>query len=120
MFCFVSFTLSFLTGMQINHSEFLGRARWGYSSPGLPDEDNHGHGTHCAGTLGGMIYGVAKDVELVAVKVINRYGGGSAEDFVDGKCYQERWSKIGLKRGVKACVRRGWQKLVKQLLRLII
>ena len=72
------------TGIETTHDTFDTRARWGYTSPGLPDEDDNNHGTHCAGTVGGNTYGVAKGAELVAVKVINWWGGGVAEDFVLG------------------------------------
>lgn len=71
------------TGVDINHFEFEGRARWGYSTPGLPNADDNGHGTHVAGTIGARSYGVAKQVEIVAVKVINQHGGGTAADFID-------------------------------------
>jgi len=39
--------------------------------------DLNGHGTHCAGTVGGSKYGVAKRVNLVAVKVLDRLGSGT-------------------------------------------
>jgi subtilisin family serine protease len=35
------------------------------------ENDNQGHGTHCAGTIGSNDYGVAKDVEIVGIKVFN-------------------------------------------------
>ncbi len=39
----------------------------------------HGHGTHVAGTVGGTTYGVAKNVQLVAVRVLNCTGSGSVD-----------------------------------------
>ena len=41
------------------------------------DNDGNGHGTHCAGTVGGALFGVAKDVTLVAVKVLSASGIGT-------------------------------------------
>merc|ERR550525_894565 len=39
--------------------------------------DRQGHGTHCAGTVGGKSFGVAKGVTLHAVKVLGDNGSGS-------------------------------------------
>jgi aqualysin 1 len=59
------------SGIMLDHDEFTGRARLGIDLVGEAGEgvDCHGHGTHVAGTIGGTTYGVAKDVELVAVRV---------------------------------------------------
>jgi len=62
------------TGIRTTHNDFTGRASWGTDCTGEGQIDNHGHGTHVAGTLGGATYGVAKNVNLVAVKVCNQYG----------------------------------------------
>lgn len=52
---------------------------------GPPDEtDGNGHGTHCAGTIGGQTYGVAKEVDLIAVKVMSDRGSGSSSDILAG------------------------------------
>ncbi|KAK2162131.1 hypothetical protein LSH36_103g04032 [Paralvinella palmiformis] len=60
------------TGIDVAHVEFEGRATWGYTADGIaPGEyDGNGHGTHVSGTIGSASYGVAKDVNLVAVKVL--------------------------------------------------
>ena len=39
--------------------------------PATVPDDLQGHGTHCAGTIGANDYGVAKDVDIVGVKVFN-------------------------------------------------
>lgn len=41
-------------------------------------------GTHCAGTVGSATYGVAKEVNLIAVKVLNRLGAGTNSDIILG------------------------------------
>ena len=69
------------TGIQVGHPEFGGRATHGY--PG-DAEDCHGHGTHVAGTIGGTTYGVAKGVDLVAVKVLDCAGTGTWADMIAG------------------------------------
>lgn len=46
--------------------------------------DGNGHGTHCAGTVAGQTYGVAKEANLIAVRVLNAKGSGSYDDIVEG------------------------------------
>ncbi|KXN70690.1 hypothetical protein CONCODRAFT_29342, partial [Conidiobolus coronatus NRRL 28638] len=73
------------TGINIKHKDFEGRAVWGKTIPkGLSDEDENGHGTHCAGTVGGKTYGVAKKATLIAVRVLNGEGSGSNSDVIAG------------------------------------
>ncbi|PWN48236.1 hypothetical protein IE53DRAFT_389580 [Violaceomyces palustris] len=73
------------TGININHVEFEGRARWGKTMPQNDvDEDGNGHGTHCAGTIASRKYGVAKKAELVAVKVLGSGGSGTMSDVTGG------------------------------------
>lgn len=72
------------TGININHADFEGRARWGKTMPDDGDYDGNGHGTHCAGTIGSKTYGVAKKAELVAVKVLGAGGSGSMSDVTGG------------------------------------
>ena len=46
--------------------------------------DNHGHGTHVAGTVGGTNTGVAKGVTLVPVRVLNSCGEGISSMLLAG------------------------------------
>ncbi|KAF9910832.1 Secreted subtilisin-like serine protease sub4 [Lobosporangium transversale] len=63
------------TGININHVDFEGRARWGTTTvPGGPDTDDNGHGTFVAGVIGSRTFGVAKKVNLIAVKGLDREG----------------------------------------------
>lgn len=66
------------SGIRISHQEFGGRAHWGRNTVDFNDTDCNGHGTHVAGTIGGTNYGIAKQVDLVAVKAFNCQGNGSA------------------------------------------
>ena len=76
------------TGIDIEHNDFEGRASWGYTAPEIPnDEDKNGHGTHCAGIIGGTTYGIAKSVALVAVKVMRDSGHGEWASIIDGLDY---------------------------------
>ncbi len=58
----------------------------GKPEPGeRPDwDDCNGHGTHVAGTVGGKTYGVAKQVRLHAVRVLDCDGSGSTADVIAG------------------------------------
>ena len=72
------------TGIRTSHDDFGGRAQQGYDAFGGNSEDCNGHGTHVAGTIGGSVYGVAKDVTLVAVRVLDCNGSGSVSGVVAG------------------------------------
>ncbi|WP_433610195.1 S8 family serine peptidase [Dactylosporangium sp. CA-139114] len=74
------------TGVRLTHAEFAGRARSGYDFvDNDPDaSDCQGHGTHVAGTVGGTTYGVAKNVKLVAVRVLGCDGSGSYSGIIAG------------------------------------
>ena len=73
------------TGIRFSHQDFGGRAASGFDAiDGGSADDCHGHGTHVAGTIGGSTYGVAKQVNLVAVRVLNCQGSGSTSQVVAG------------------------------------
>ena len=74
------------TGVRISHADFGGRASYGYDAVDndLTADDCNGHGTHVAGTVGGTTYGVAKDVDLVAVRVLGCGGTGPTSQIVAG------------------------------------
>ncbi|KAI8865864.1 subtilisin-like protein, partial [Ramicandelaber brevisporus] len=73
------------TGIRVTHTEFGGRAVWGANFAGDgQDTDGNGHGTHVAGVVGGVTYGVAKKVKLVAVKVLDASGSGSLSGVISG------------------------------------
>jgi subtilisin family serine protease len=64
------------TGIRITNVDFGGRASWGANFVDKTTTDGNGHGTHVAGIVGGTTYGVAKNVRLVAVKVLPDSGSG--------------------------------------------
>ncbi|KAG8937330.1 subtilisin-like serine protease [Tulasnella sp. 418] len=72
------------TGIHVKHKEFEGRAKWSFSAFEGLDDDGNGHGTHCAGTIGGKTFGVAKKVKLFAVKVLDDEGSGTSSSVVAG------------------------------------
>lgn len=74
------------TGILTTHTQFGGRATSGYDAVdgSLPAADCNGHGTHVAGTVGGSTYGVAKGVNLVAVRVLDCAGSGTTTGVIAG------------------------------------
>merc|ERR1712039_502639 len=80
------------TGIRITHNEFGGRAFAGVdltnpqNYPGTLEvcspnsttcaNDMHGHGSHCAGTVGASTYGVADGATIWAMKTLNDVGAG--------------------------------------------
>jgi len=72
------------TGIYTGHSDFGTRATWGTNTIDSNNSDCHGHGTHVAGTVGGTEFGIAKNVRLVAVKVLNCAGSGTSASVIAG------------------------------------
>ena len=74
------------TGIRVSHQSFGGRARAGYSAinDGRGSDDCQGHGTHVAGTVGSSTWGVAKNVQLVAVRVLGCNGSGTDSGVISG------------------------------------
>jgi subtilisin family serine protease len=73
------------TGIRVTHQTFGGRATFLTNTTGDGNNtDCNGHGTHVAGTIGGSQYGVAKGVNLFAVKVLNCSGSGSFAGVAQG------------------------------------
>jgi subtilisin family serine protease len=75
------------TGIRLGHSEFEGRASSFWTAYGTDANDANGHGTHVAGTIGGKTYGVAPEVQLHAVKVLDDSGWGYDSDLIAGMEY---------------------------------
>jgi aqualysin 1 len=75
------------TGIRTTHAQFGGRAFAGFSgfdAFGGTGQDCNGHGTHVAGTIGASIHGIAKQVRLVSVRVLDCNGNGTWGGFIAG------------------------------------
>jgi subtilisin family serine protease len=77
----------FDTPMDTENMDFNGRASEGYD--GYPNDSAvcgncSGHATHVAGLIGGELYGMAKGVNLISVKVLNCDGHGSWSRLIAG------------------------------------
>ncbi len=76
------------TGIEFLHTDFgsPSRAQVGIDevTSGGTAADCNGHGTHVAGTVGGTTYGIAKNVNLYAVRVLDCSGSGSYSQVIAG------------------------------------
>src|SRR6185369_7652306 len=75
------------TGIFTTHYEFRGRADAIFDalgSEGVIGVDCNGHGSHVAGIIGGQTFGVAKNVHLFSVRVLNCQGTGAWSDVING------------------------------------
>lgn len=74
------------TGIMVSHSDFGGRALngWDFVDNDSVANDCNGHGTHVAGTIGSTTWGVAKNVTVTGVRVLDCAGSGSNADVIAG------------------------------------
>ncbi|EST39453.1 hypothetical protein N566_01895, partial [Streptomycetaceae bacterium MP113-05] len=74
------------SGVSVSSSVFGGRASngWDFVEDDAVAQDCYGHGTHVAGTVGSRPYGVAKEVEIVSVRVLNCENRGTTADVLAG------------------------------------
>ncbi|KAG1474894.1 hypothetical protein G6F56_000066 [Rhizopus delemar] len=82
-------------GMRTDHTDFGGRAQWGWSAYTGISRNGGGHGTHVSGIIGGTTYGVAKKANLVAVQVLDESGSGSISAILSGLQWVATNSKKG-------------------------
>ncbi len=77
------------TGIRATHTGFGGRVISGFTAvdDGLGTDDPVGHGTHVAGTVGSSQWGVAKNVTLVPVRVLDANSEGSDSMVIAGLDY---------------------------------
>lgn len=74
------------TGIRATHTDFNGRVQSGFTAitDGKGTDDCNGHGTHVAGTVGGLTWGAAKGVSLIPVRVLNCQGSGTWSGVIAG------------------------------------
>jgi Subtilase family/Bacterial Ig-like domain (group 3) len=75
------------TGIRPTHNDFApSRATGDFTSimDANGTNDCNGHGTHVAGTIGGTTYGIAKNVRLHGVRVLDCGGSGSEAGVIAG------------------------------------
>jgi len=80
------------TGLDMSHSEFAGKYAAGidFVNGDVDPTDDHGHGTHIAGTVGALtnngdgIAAIGRDTTILPVKVMNANGSGSHSTIAQG------------------------------------
>lgn len=90
------------TGIDLNHPDLnvnLTLAKT-FVSRTTTAEDDHGHGTHCAGIIAAKnntigIVGVAANAPVVPVKVLNKRGSGTLSTIIAGVDYVAANSTVG-------------------------
>ena len=96
------------TGIYAKHPDLQANVKGGVNiiNSKRPFYDDNGHGTHLAGTIGAVdngagIIGVAPQVNLFAVKVLDENGRGSIADIVRGLdwCVQNKMQVVNMSFG---------------------
>lgn len=77
------------SGIDLSHKDLNAAAGTNCVSPGAAPQDDNGHGTHVAGTVGGRndgagVTGVAPGTKLYAVKVLDSAGSGTWSQVICG------------------------------------
>jgi major intracellular serine protease len=85
------------TGIDTNHPDLKANIIGGknFTRDGSADnfEDENGHGTHCAGTIGanGKIKGIAPECKILVGKVLDKFGSGSYHAIIEGIKWATNW-----------------------------
>jgi len=79
------------TGIDTQHPDLAGNIKGGVSTVGYTRSynDDNGHGTHVAGIVAAIdntigVIGVDPQIDLYAVKVLDRHGSGYVSDIIEG------------------------------------
>ncbi|PIS39498.1 MAG: peptidase S8 [Candidatus Nealsonbacteria bacterium CG08_land_8_20_14_0_20_38_20] len=79
------------TGIDLKHPDLKDNIKGGYNAinPRKSANDDNGHGTHVAGIVGAIdntigVIGVGPQIDLYAVKVLDRNGSGYLSDVIEG------------------------------------
>ena len=96
------------TGIDLDHPDLSGNIKGhiNFIKPKKTGDDDNGHGTHVAGILAALdnaigVIGVAPDIDLYAVKILDKQGRGWLSDLVDALdwCIQNEMQVINMSLG---------------------
>lgn len=81
-------------GLDDDNNGFIDDVRgWDFVNNDAIPQDDHGHGTHCAGTIGAVgnnntgVAGICWNVSLIALKTLNASGNGTLSDGIEAIAY---------------------------------
>ena len=77
------------TGVDMDHPDLKLAGGYNCIDPNVSYKDDNGHGTHVAGTIAAQdnkegVVGIAPDVQLYGVKVLDSWGSGTFADVITG------------------------------------
>lgn len=79
------------TGIELSHPDLKNNIKGGYNAinPSSSANDDNGHGTHVGGTVAAVdntvgVIGVGPNIDLYAIKVLDRRGSGFLSDIIEG------------------------------------
>ncbi len=79
------------TGIETGHPDLTDNIKGGYNAidPTRSAEDDNGHGTHVSGIIAASnnaigVVGMGPQIDLFAIKVLNRRGSGYLSDIIEG------------------------------------
>lgn len=76
------------SGVYEGHTDFQGRIRCGKNTVDSTGcSDVRAHGTHVAGTVAGTKFGIARDAQIIAVKILTDKGRGTLSSVLGGVNY---------------------------------
>ncbi|MDI6784990.1 MAG: S8 family peptidase, partial [bacterium] len=96
------------TGIDLTHPDLQPNIKGGYNpiKPNKSANDDNGHGTHVAGSVAAVnnaigVIGVAPQVNLYAVKVLNAAGKGFLSDIIEGLqwCIENKMQVVNMSFG---------------------
>jgi cerevisin len=84
LFSLVSFLFSLFSFLALSQGRTVKNVWSAYGDANLANNDVNGHGSHCAGSVGGRTFGVASCANLNGVKVLSDSGSGSFSNIING------------------------------------
>ena len=88
------------SGVDCSHSELTNCEFGTITSEATTSDDIHGHGTHVAGTIAGLNYGISRSTNIISVKVTDDKGESNASNIVKGITWAIDQVKLKTRRAI--------------------